>query len=970
MKTWKLGIIILILVGMQAILINSQITQINDTKKPLNTQNPLKSKQLAINNIKLEAYPTKTEYSLAENIQITIILLNLDSNTFISDTVLVSTPLSSKQIQLTSSLNQITLNKANFVTGLNILTVGYKDQNIEMKILRQSPVEFGYLRSKLVIKDILNSQPAPGVPETITFQLQNELQEVFPASQYEYIQVSLYFNTFRLVLATKYYQLNDYITTDIVQFTIPNFLPQNTFDLNVTYGGDIFMQPSSNIVSVAIHDYTPVIATDLSTTNLGLSGVLNETSNKLYVNIAGYLPPTLTVTMQLQGSTTFTLSKETITNYKMVLPIPVTQSIPTGSYSLVMTFDYTNAPNYASYTYTVQVVNTVQLIIRKDVQFVTLDQPVLFDFYCYDPLTFNAVSCQLAMSNDTTQLFSVSTPTGNFKQSLTFSNLDTSIPHMYSIMVTPLSTTALQGNVIHYELRFYHNTTVQIQLDPNIIDKKPLISLFADTTGQFTIYDENKLIINTYDYTLVDSYVNYFLNLNTTHRGINTLKIQFNAYNYNYSNVTIQKDVYVYEKIVIQQVQTNASFYQLGSNILFQGVATLGTTPDSLNGITVSLLLDNTIIANTTIQTNSFTFIVPTPATIGLKNYKLVIYADQTKFIVASDMFGVTISVINNFGLSFESQSYQVGDIIPITVSGQQGKDYELYYSLNGQNYTITSFVYSSMFTYNFKTTFWGHYLFYLNEKITGDQSYYGLDVLQDPLVSLQYGILKTFTENNITLSIVNYIGSVKVKFDNLNLINKSYTIQMNGTIQLTVYNVNPGNHSVTVLFENQYTTQKVRTYHFILYQRLEVLNYTYSTNNNPLTEEDPLHVSVFFMEFTNESINDVPVEVVTNDNTILAQSNTFNSKAELDLTVIGDKLALIISAVQGSYIHEERIPLNISVQKLINSDIQNNYKLDSASTVTIGFTYKYFPIQTVFTIKYQILKDGVEASSNIPFLL
>lgn len=969
MKSKRLGLIIIILMCLQPTINDNQKLTINNSIAPNISIPRTDSKITNSVNYKLEAYSGKSSYSLTENIDISVALYNLDTKSFILDTVLVTTPLNSRQYQLSNNINELILGKSNFVVGLNIITVSYKTQSIQITILRQNANPIGNISTMLGVTDILNSQPAPGVPNNISFTLSNSVYQVFPTDQNEYVQVSMNYNAINLVLATKFYSLNEFIQSDKINFNIPSFLPINSYQLLLSYSGDEFLKPASLNISITIHDFTPIINTSLSSKSLDTSSVLNETTNSANIRIEGYLPTDLRATISLQNSTIYTIGSYNVTSYRSSLPIPVSQQIPSGYYILKVTYYSTNILNSpVTYTFPVQVVEKIQLIIRKDVQFVTLGQPVLFDFFCYDPATFSGVGCNITMNDGLQRIFSLITTDGHLQKTLTFNNIDTALPHIFLFNVIPQLANNLYMNNIQYSIHFYHNSTVNVVLQQNIVDKNQLISLYADNNGQFHIFNENNLIINSFDYLSAGSYVNYFLNLNSTHRGLNILTVKFTPKDNNYSNATLLKNIYVYDKIIIQNVQTNASFYQLGSYILFQGIATLGSSLDSLNNIKVSLLLNNQIISNTTIQNNAFTFIVQVPNSTGLKKYNIVIYADNTEFIITSDLYEVTISVINNFGLNFASKEYQVGDTIPLTVYGLQNREYLLYYVINNTRINLKDFIYSQIFNYSLKVTQFGHYLIYLKEKKTGDQCYYALDVLQNPSVQLHYNLLKTFVHNNLTITINNYIGSITVKIDNLNFENNVFNINANETFSVDIFNKDPGNHSVILTFSNQFTKEKVRTFFITIFQNIQLLNFTYNDNSRLLIEGDTATLHLRFKDFTNASLNDIPIEIITNDNTILAQAIIFNSESDLQLTIIGNALSLRIKTVSSSFIHEEQIPLNLTVYKLISSDIKNSYYFDSATNLQIHFFYKYFPTKENFSIVYQLLKDGSFLQSDKTF--
>ena len=909
---------------------------------------------------KLEAYSIKSEYTLGENIEIAIILFNLDTWTYILDSVTVTTPLGSRIIQLTDIITQVTLGKEDFVSGINSITVTYKDQIKTFQILRQDFLSKGPTSTTVVVNDILNSQPAPGVPDYINYTVTNNAFVNFPTDG-DYIQVSLTFQGITLVLQSRFYPLNSFIQNDLIKFAIPIFLSQTSYDLSIYYSGNNIFAPATTIETITVNNFTPIISSNLPNTLLDKTDVLNNTSSFLQVKIEGYLPAGLQVTIHLNNSITLLL--ENITDYRQLVPIAVATTQATGNYTLSASFNYTNTIPAVVFTYTVQVVEKMGLIIRTDTTFLTLGNPVLFDFFCYNPTSFAGVRCTITMMNGSKSLMVLQTSTGHIDQSVTFTNLDTAKTYLFDFKVeTP--DQQLYPNTVPYAVHFYHNTSIDVVLQKNIVDRKQLISLQADTSGRFIIKDINNLIIGSFDYSQIGQYVNYFITFNDTHRGLNSYQVYFTPKDQNYSNVSKGLDVYVYDTITIQNVQTNASFYQLGTYILMKGVATITNIPDSLNNVTVSLLLDGVLLKNTTILSNEFTFIIPAPNSTGLKKFQVAIYANDKQFILTSTAFELTISVINNFGLSYANRTYQVGDTIKLQIYGLEGRAYSLYYELNEQKTVLSNFTYSQAFTFDLSVKKFGHYLIYLEETSTGEKTYYGVNVFQNPTANLKYGVLETYKNNSLTIELSNYQGQYRYKIDNLFQSYDSYNNNGTGSKTIQMYNVRLGNHSLTLLLDNQYTVDKVRTYYFIIYQNIELTSVSYSGNSSRIVEEDSVTMHLKFKDFSNVSLNDVAIQIETNDNTILAQANIFNSASDFQMTVLGDNLSLVVLQNDQLYIHEETLPLNLTVYHLLSSDIRNYYSYNTVATVKISFMYKYFPVPTKFTMDY-MLRSGTKEQSN-----
>ena len=603
-------------------------------------KNTVFSKIESSNNYKLDSYPEKSDFSMQENIIIVVFLYNPQTMIQILDSVLITTPLGTKSIQLSSFTNIITLDKGDFLDGINSITVSYKDQSVTFQILQQDPISTGSTVSKIQIIDILNANPAPGVPEYVNYSIINPTYFNFPTEQNEYFQIAINYDATPLILATTFYQLNEFIIFNQINFLIPLFVQKQEYNLTLYYSGDSILQSSQQNINISIHDFTPSITAILSNTVIGLSNVLNQTDTYIHVAIQGFLPPSLQATVFLSnGILLYTLLHQNITSYRQDLPISIINTISIGLFQLLVNFTYITEPSVITFNYSVNVVNKIGLIIRTNTTIFTLGNPVLFDFLCYDPITFNAVSCLITMSEGSTKIMTLQAIGGYVQKTMIFNSLDTSIIHIYTFQVVPNQNTSLYTNNVDFYAKFYHNTSINVVFQKNIIDKTELVSFEADTIGTFSILNNENLILNSFDYNQAGSYTNYYVDFNYTFRGINTITVNFYPTQSNFANVTEKFDIFVYDKIIIQSVQTNASFYQLGSSILFDGIATIGSTTDSLNGIQVSLLLNNEIIANTTIETNDFTFIVKTPDNTGLMKYQIVIYTDNLKFIIASDVY-------------------------------------------------------------------------------------------------------------------------------------------------------------------------------------------------------------------------------------------------------------------------------------------------------------------------------------------
>ncbi len=914
-------------------------------------------------NYELKIFPTKSEYSIKENIVIILLLYSTETQNPIMDSVTVTTALGSNIIQLTQAINQITLNNADFIPGINIITVTYKSLSKSITILRQDPVTTGPIPSNITVLDILNKQPAPGVPEYINYSVINQQYLFFPTLLNEYFQVGLNYQGIFLVLATKFYPENTFILNNSIQFNIPFFLAFQTYNLQLSYSGDSFLQPCSMNYSITIHNFSPIITSNLSGTILDKSNVLNGTSNYLQVKIEGYLTPTLQVTIYLNSTI---ITQQNITNYRQSIALAIPNIQPSGLYELQASFSYIQSIPPLNFTYQVHVVNKIGLIIRTDTTYFTLGLPVLFDFFCYDPRTFSGVACSISMMNGSTELLSMQTSNGHYRQSITFVGLDTAKVYTFDFITRPVGNSNLFENDVQFEAKFYHNTSISVQIQKNIVNPTQLISLESDVNGIFTITDVNNLIIAYFTYNQAGMAVNYFITFNNTHRGLNTYEIDFTTLNSNYSNVTQKLTIYKYDTITIQNVQTNASFYQLNSFILMRGVATIGTELDSLNNVSVTLLLNGQIIANTTIQSNTFIFIIPAPNSLGLMVYEIAIYANDSQFILTSMAYELTVSVINDFGLLFENSTYQVGDTIQLQIFGLENRQYSLYYVIGGSTTILSNFTYKQSFNFDFKAQKFGHYLIYLQERSSDSVTYYGLNVLQNPTVKLNYTLLETYKYNLVNISMNNYKGYFSVKIDNLFQNYNSYYNNETGLTTLQLFNVRPGNHSITILFDNEYTLNRVRVFFVILYQRVNLASLIFSNNGKPITEEDSITMHLKFREFSNVSLNDIEIQIVTNDQTILAQANIFNSASDFQLTVIGNNLSLEIIPNSVQFIHEEIIPLNLSVYRLLTSNIKPSYSFNSVSTLQLIFGYKFFPSSVNLTMSYDLSNQNREITNTI----
>ena len=402
--------------------------------------------------------------------------------TQITDSVVITTPLGSSVVQLTQFDNKVTLDKGGFVQGINTITVGYKDQIQTVQILVRNPVVIGPTQTNLIINDILNEKPAPGVPDYINYSLANAMFINFPTEEHEYIQVSVTYGLSNLVLGTNYYALNDFIINNQINFTIPGFLPQLGFTVTISYSGDSVLEPATQGFIFQIHDYTPEITVALTNTVIGMTNVLNTTTTYLNVKIEGYLPPTLSVTIELVGSAkTYTLMEVNITNYRQTIPVAIINTIPTGTYQLQESFTYTGATNPILLTQSLTAVNKIGLIIRTNTSIFTVGNPILFDFFCYDPTTFSGVDSLITMMNGTIKIMTIQAVGGHAQQIMIFRNIDTSKIQNFTFEVSPLTATQLYTNDVNYYARFYHNTSIDVQVPTNVIETIQLVTFKADT---------------------------------------------------------------------------------------------------------------------------------------------------------------------------------------------------------------------------------------------------------------------------------------------------------------------------------------------------------------------------------------------------------------------------------------------------------------------------------------------------------
>ena len=216
-----------------------------------------------------------------------------------------------------------------------------------------------------------------------------------------------------------------------------------------------------------------------------------------------------------------------------------------------------------------------------------------------------------------------------------------------------------------------------------------------------------------------------------------------------------------------------------------------------------------------------------------------------------------------------------------------------------------------------------------------------------------------------MTIELKNYQGHYRYKIDNSFQNYNSYF--NNGTESKTInlFTVRPGNHSLTIVFDNQFTMNKVRIYYFIIYQNIQITSVSYSENTTRITEEDTLTMHLKFKDFTNVSLNDIAIQVVTNDNTILAQTNIFNSESDFQLTVLGDNLSLVVQSNDKQFIHDETIPLNLTIYHKLSSNIKDSYSYNAEATIKINFTYKYFPVPVNMNMDYLLTSRSKEVSNR-----
>ena len=372
----------------------------------------------------LEAYPEKAEFSTQENVIINIFLYDPENYVQITDTVMISTHLGTMSVQLTNFENSITIDKQDFTTGLNTITVSYKDQTEEFTILVRNPLVKGRTSSNFQINDILNKKPAPGVPDYINFTLNNPSFINFPTQENEYVQISIPYGLTNLVLGVKYYQLNEFIIYNQINFSIPGFLPMTSFILSIQYSGDSILQPSTQGISITIHDYTPEITASLTNTIIGLTNVLNETDTYLNVKIQGYLPSSMFVAIELSStSENYMILEQNITAYRQSIPIAIVNIVPTGQYQLQAIFSYDKDPAPLVITYTITTVNKIGLIIRTNTTIFTLGNPILFDFFSYDPTTFNGIDSIITMLNGSIPLMDLQALGGHAQKIMIFNNI-------------------------------------------------------------------------------------------------------------------------------------------------------------------------------------------------------------------------------------------------------------------------------------------------------------------------------------------------------------------------------------------------------------------------------------------------------------------------------------------------------------------------------------------------------------------
>ena len=151
MSASKQTIVILLLILLQmsmpvtnqGIKPNQNTSQNEEIANNQQTNNKINIKETTASNYDLAVFPTKSEFTLEENIIIVVMLYTKDTMTPIMDSVTVNTPLGTRIIQLTDTINQITLGKEDFINGINTITVTYGELTKRVEILRQDPVSKG-----------------------------------------------------------------------------------------------------------------------------------------------------------------------------------------------------------------------------------------------------------------------------------------------------------------------------------------------------------------------------------------------------------------------------------------------------------------------------------------------------------------------------------------------------------------------------------------------------------------------------------------------------------------------------------------------------------------------------------------------------------------------------------------------------------------------------------------------------------
>ena len=360
MSAKVVSIIVLVMMILQSgIPLANQLTEPNQknnqrSKIPFDkhSNQELRKKIASTSNYDLDVFPVKSEFTLEENVVIIVMLYTKDTNTPIMDSITVTTTLDTKIIQLTDSINQITLGKEDFVNGLNTLSVTYGDLTKSVEILRQDPVSTGPTTTTIAINNILNNQPAPGVPEKINFTINNAGNLIFPTAQNEYFQVSLNYQGYQLVVATNFYQANCFLENDEIEFTIPDFLNFQNYTFELYYSGNTFLASTQRYISLAIHNFTPVVHAQLTNTLIERSNDLNATVTYLQVKIDGYIQPSLHVAFYLNSTLQY---KVNITDFMQNIPVIITPRITLGLYEFQEIFTYSNI--------TVLTITTIILVV-------------------------------------------------------------------------------------------------------------------------------------------------------------------------------------------------------------------------------------------------------------------------------------------------------------------------------------------------------------------------------------------------------------------------------------------------------------------------------------------------------------------------------------------------------------------------------------------------------------------------------